>query len=166
MGRLIAPGNGQADDPLHQIGDWHENSQYASVHTQSPCLSGCGAGSGMDDRFDFQWVSTDMLDSEGLDYIPGTYRTFGNNGSTYNTAINNGNTYDFAANGVTTHTKTDILNALASVTDHLPVVADYQLPAVMQAVAGAIPRLHEGDSFNLSVTVTNAADVLVGTGGR
>lgn len=165
VARLRAAGNGQADDPVNQVGPWHENSQYALYHTQSPCTSGCGAGGGMDDRFDFQWVSTDMLDGEGLDYIPGTYRTFGNNGSTYNTAINNGNTYNFAANGVTTHTKTAILNALASVTDHLPVVADYQLPAVLQAVAGAVPaRINFGQTFNLGVTVSNAASVLVALG--
>ena len=168
VGTLLAAGNGQAVDPINQVGPWHINPAYALHHTQSPCSTAggnCGASGGMDDRFDFQWVSTEVTDGEGLDYIAGSYRAFGNNGSTFDTAINNGNTYDFAANGVTTFTKSQILNALETVTDHIPVVADYQLPAVMQAIADSVPAtLNVGQAFNLGVTVTNAANVLVAAG--
>ena len=145
-GILTNVGNGQAFDPLNRVGNWHDNASFADVHTQSPCVSssaGCGAGGGVDDRFDFQLVTNRLLDGEGLAYIgpvPGiaemaglthSYHTFGNNGSTFNTNINSAsNTVTFP--GVTSYTKSQILNALHTVTDHLPVVADYQLPAVMQ----------------------------------
>lgn len=156
---LIADGDGQANDPINRLGTWNNNLSFADVHTQSPCTSGCGAGGGVDDRFDFQLTTGEFLDGEGLDVIPGSYHTFGNNGTTYNTDINNAsNTYVF--NGVTTYTKPQILNALRNGTDHLPVVVDYQLPAIMQAVAGTVPMLTVGQSFNLDVTVSNIADVV------
>jgi hypothetical protein len=161
---LISPGNGQAFDPVNRIGTWTNNAQFADVHTQSPCLSGCGASSGMDDRFDFQLVTGEFLDGEGLSYIGGSYHGFGNNGTTFNEAINDSsNTYVFS--GVTSHTKAQILDALESVTDHIPVVADYQLPAIMQAIAGMVPTtLTVGQPFNLSVTVSNVANVVAAIG--
>jgi hypothetical protein len=161
---LIASGPGQANDPVDSLGTWHDNLSLAFYHTQSPCTSGCGATGGVDDRFDFQLVTGEMLDGEGLSVIPGSYHTFGNNGTTFNTDINNAsNTYVF--NGVTTYTKSQILNALRNGTDHLPVVVDYQLPAVMQAVAGMVPAaLTQGDVFDLDVTVSNIANVLAAIG--
>src|SRR5690606_39851746 len=45
----------------------------------------------MDDRFDFQLVSGEMLDGEGMSIIPGSYRAFGNNGThSLNGAITTG----------------------------------------------------------------------------
>jgi len=133
---LISPGPGQAFDPLDRLGNWTNNPTFADVHTQSPCLSGCGdlTGGGMDDRFDFQLVTAALLDGQGFDYIPGSYRAFGNDGSTFNTNINAGcdtmggclNTYVFS--GVNSYTKRQILDALHAASDHLPVVVDYQLP--------------------------------------
>lgn len=135
---LISPGDAQAFDPIDRIGDWTDNPSFADVHTQSPCFSGCGdlTGGGMDDRFDFQLVTAALLDGQGFDYIPGSYRAFGNDGSTFNTNINAGcntisgclNTYVFS--GVTSYTKPQILNALHAASDHVPVVADYQLPSL------------------------------------
>jgi endonuclease/exonuclease/phosphatase family metal-dependent hydrolase len=167
---LISPGPGQANDPINRLGTWNNNSTFADVHTQSPCTSGCGASGGMDDRFDFQLVTGEFLDGEGLSYIPNSYHAFGNNGSTFNVNINERNasnqlinTYPF--NGVTTYTNAQILDALRNATDHLPVVADYQLPAVLQAVAGAVPAtLNLGQEFSLAVTVSNAANVVAAIG--
>ena len=168
---LIAAGNGQAVDPLNLTtvnpdpgikanGEWNTNSAVAYAHTQSPCTSGCGATGGMDDRFDFQLTTGEFQDGEGLDYIGGSYHAFGNNGTTYNSNINNAsNTIVFS--GVTSYTRSQILNALATVTDHIPVVADYQLPAVLSAIAGMVPAtLNVGQVFNLDLTVSNAASVL------
>jgi hypothetical protein len=163
---LIAPGPGQANDPIDRLGTWNNDSMFADVHTQSPCTSGCGAGSGLDDRFDFQLVTGELLDGEGLSYIPGSYHAFGNNGSTFNMNINERNasnqlinTYEF--NGVTSFTRAQILDALRNATDHLPVVADYQLPSVLQAVAAEVPTMLQlGQEFNLAVTVNNAANVM------
>lgn len=163
---LVAAGNGQANDPINQVGNWHTNNAFAAVHTQSPCSSSvgnCGASGGMDDRFDFQLVTGELLDNAGISYISGSYHTFGNNGSTYNTDINNGNTITFP--GVTSYTKSQILNSLQVFTDHLPVVADYQVPAIMQASAGSIPSsIDQGSTFNLSVSVSNSANVVAAIG--
>ncbi|QDU54431.1 PEP-CTERM sorting domain-containing protein [Aeoliella mucimassa] len=160
---LISAGNGQANDPVNQVGNWHNNSSYARWHTQSPCENDCSAGfasGGMDDRFDFQLVTGEFLDGEGLSYITNSYHTFGNNGSTYNDAVNVGNTITF--DGITSFSKTTVLNALESASDHLPVVADYQLPAMMQAeLAAAVPtELGQGESYSLDLLVRNAANVI------
>ena len=62
----------------------------------------------------------------GLEYVAGSYHTFGNNGSV---AIN-GNINDpsnTALAGLVN--RTTVLNLLTTVTDHLPVVADYFIVA-------------------------------------
>jgi hypothetical protein len=166
-GRLVGAGAGQANDPANQVGAWHNNSSFAAVHTQSPCataVNNCGVGSGMDDRFDFQLVTGEFLDGAGLSYIANSYHTFGNNGSTYGGDINSGSN-TVTLNGVTSYTKQQVLNALHAVTDHLPVVADYQVPAIMQALAGTVPSsIDLGSSFNLNVTVGNSASVVTSNG--
>ena len=84
----------------------------------------------MDDRFDFQLVTNEFTDGEGLSYIVGSYRPFGNN-----------STHDL--NGeITTGTGASptILNALATTSDHLPVVTDYQVPAKMSFTVGTVPN--------------------------
>jgi hypothetical protein len=171
---LTMPGNGQAFDPINRVGIWHNNSSFADVHTQSPCNESAavcpGTIGGMDDRFDFQLLTGGFLDGEGVSYLTGSYHTFGNNGSTYNQNINQRNannqlvnTYPFS--GVSSYTKTQILDALWNATDHLPVVADYQLPAVLQAALGTVPpMLMLGQEFNLAVTVSNAANVVAAIG--
>ncbi len=164
--QLLSSGPGQAFDPVNQPGRWNNNSSFARWHTQSPCENACSGGlvgGGVDDRFDFQLVTGELLDNEGLSYLNGSYRTFGNNGSTYNDAINVGNTISFS--GITSFTKTQVLNALATATDHLPVVADYQLPAVLDTLVEMIPStLQLGELFDLGVTVFNAADVVAEIG--
>ena len=126
--------------------------------------SNCGVNGGMDDRFDFQLVTGEFLDGAGLSYIANSYHTFGNNGTTFNQDINSASN-TVTLSGVTSYTKAQVLSALHTVSDHLPVVADYQLPAIMQAVAGAIPSsIDLGSSFNLSVTVNNSANVVAANG--
>ena len=46
---------GRLFDPIDRIGNWHNNSSFSDVHTQSPRTAqfGGGASGGMDDRFDF-----------------------------------------------------------------------------------------------------------------
>jgi hypothetical protein len=49
--------------------------------------------------------------------------------------------------------------------DHLPVIADYQLPAVLEVLAGSVPpTLMLGESFSLEIMVRNAANVLAAIG--
>jgi hypothetical protein len=170
---LRSAGAGRAVDPLNVSNatqSWSNSSTWASLHTQSPCTSAtgnCGVGGGVDDRFDFQLMSDEVFDGEGFAFIPGSYRPFGNNGSTFNQSINAGsNTVTFP--GVTSFTKAQVLSALHTSTDHLPVVADYQVPAVMSVAFGSTPsrviRGGAGSSVAMSVGVTNTAVVVVAAG--
>ena len=157
---LLSSGNGQAFDPIDTPGSWNSNSSFKSIHTQSPAATGStlpgGAGGGVDDRFDFQLVSGEFLDSEGLSYIPGSYHAFGNNG-----------THSCCNSSITTGTGASptVLNALLNNSDHLPVVADYQLPAIMNASLAAVPsNVDFGSVVPIDVMVENIADVLVAHG--
>ena len=151
---LTSAGPGQAFDPINRVGYWHDNSSFLDVHSQNPAGSGF-VGGGMDDRFDFQLSTGEFLDGEGLSYITGSYHSLGNNGThTLNGAITTG-----------TGGSAALLNALATVSDHLPVVADYQVPAVLDVMTASIPAtLDVGEAFQLDVTVSNAADVLAAIG--
>ncbi len=91
--KLISPGNGQALDPIGRLGTWHNNPSFVDVFTQAPAVSPPPGfvGGGLDDRFDFQLLTGEWFDGVGLEYIPGSYRTFGNNGSVaMNQSINHG----------------------------------------------------------------------------
>jgi len=155
---LLTAGNGQAFDPISSPGTWHADPAFASIHTQSPHDGSDGlVASGMDDRLDFLLATDEFLDNEGLSYIPGSYHAFGNNGTTYDLAINApSNTYPLTSAE---------LNALAHVSDHLPVVADFQLPAVMQVTVDPIPaRVILGSTVSVTANVSNAAPVAASAG--
>jgi hypothetical protein len=165
--KLLSAGAGQAVDPINRVGKWSNNSSFADVHTQSPTTSSRYGGQvtgGMDDRFDFQLVTSELVDGEGMSYLSGSYHTFGNNGTTYNDDIDAvGNTYSFS--GVTSYTKSQVLGALASVTDHLPVVADYQIPAKMGVQLATVPPIVTmGSSISVGVTISNIASVIAVNG--
>jgi len=155
---LLTAGNGQAFDPINSPGTWHNDPAFAPIHTQSPHDGSDGlVASGMDDRLDFLLTSAEVLDNEGFSYIPNTYHAFGNNGTTYDLAINApSNTYPLTAAE---------LDALAHVSDHLPVVADFQLPAIMQVTVDPIPaRVIIGSSVSVNANISNAAPVAVAAG--
>ena len=93
-------------------------------------------------RLDFQFSTDELNDGEGLDLIDGTYRVFGR-----------------LSSGGSSPTQ------LKSASDHLPVVADYQLPAVMGAELASVPEtLDLGETYNLDVTISNLADVVAALG--
>ncbi len=158
---LLAPGNGQAFDPINTPGSWHNSFAFRGVHTQSPVTSSNFGGQvtgGMDDRFDFQLVTGELIDDEGFDYIDNSYHAFGNNGThNVNGAISTGN----GASSL-------VLEALEQASDHLPVVADYQLPSVLFA---EIDGLSSGLEFNLGeaasvdLLVSNLVDAVSATTG-
>ncbi len=162
-------GNGLGVDPLNAPGTWNNNGSFAYLHTQSTrttSLPDGGAFGGVDDRFDFQIAGTDLMDGEGMSYIgptaPGTattrsYRSFGNAGNTFNLAINS---------PVNTSKPATVLNALHNLSDHLPVVADYQLPARMQVSLGtAGPAVIVGAAASVDVQVSNTAPATASLGG-
>ena len=121
-------GDGQVIDPLGG-GSWSGETN-ALKHTQSPLLNQDGGliGGGLDDRFDFQFLSPSLLDGGGFDLIEGTYRSLGNDGDHYNQAINAGNNYYFPGD---TQRGNSLADALIIASDHLPLIADYQVPAIL-----------------------------------
>ena len=163
----VGTGSGRMFDPLNRPGTWNNNVAFADIHTQSTRVAqiGGGASGGMDDRFDFQLASGPMMDGEGLSYIgptaPGTapahsYRAFGNGGNTFNGNINDPQNLSQPP---------AVLTALFNASDHLPVVADYQIPARMEVSVGAVPsRVVVGASVPVNVSVTNTAPVSVAVG--
>ena len=154
---MTAAGNAQAVDPLGPV-DW-VGAAGALKHTQSPRdVSGTLIGGGVDDRFDFQFTTVDFQDGDGLSLIPGTYRTFGNDGSHYNLAINSGNNFYYPGDLAGSNALADLL---FDASDHLPVVADYQVPPIMTvtAPASAGPVI-VGAVLSVPVTVSNTASVV------
>jgi len=151
---LLSAGNGQAFDPIDTPGTWRNNSSLRITHTQSPAFNGQGglAGGGIDDRFDFQLVSDEFQDGEGLSYLPGSYRAFGNNG-----------THACCNSSITTGSGAapNVLSALTTAADHLPVVADYQVPAILSAQLASIPpTVPLGAAFNVDLFIENVANVV------
>lgn len=160
---LTAAGIGQAFDPVEQVGRWHASNRYRRFHTQSTTLAGGEnrAGGGVDDRFDFQLVTSSLMNGEGISYIgpnvpnametPArhSYRVFGNNGT------------HFTSRNISTGTGASpaILDALESASDHLPVVVDYQIPAVMQVSENVPQRVMVGSQASGIVSVANIANV-------
>ena len=158
--QLTAPGPGQGFDPINRLGNWHDLSSFRDVHTQSPTTTSRYGGQvtgGMDDRFDWQMVTAEMMDDEGLSIIPGSYHAFGNNG----THSINGN-IDVPSN---TALPMPILTAIAGASDHLPVVADYQLPARMGAALTSAPAtVISGANVSVQLSVQNTAPVVTALG--
>jgi len=109
--------DGRLFDPVDRIGYWHNNSSYADVHTQSPRSGSYG---GMDDRFDWIFVSEAVLDETyELNIMEDTYWAVGNDGNHFNQAINDGNN---------TSVNDAVADALHDASDHLPVMATFSFP--------------------------------------
>lgn len=102
--------------------DWHSNWNYAHMHTQSTRISmfGGGANGGLDDRFDFLFVSDDLLNGgHKMRLISESYQAYGNDGNHLNDAIN-----DLPlSNGFTQ----EEMDALHFFSDHLPIAASFEM---------------------------------------
>lgn len=167
---FLAPGPGQLQDPINRPGNWNNNNSFKDIHTQNP--SNNPSGGGMDDRFDFQLGSGELFDGIGFEYIVGSYHTFGNNGThALNSGIDSGNGASPA-----------VLAALATASDHLPVVVDYEYddePAgITITESGGQTITAEGryvDTYmvvldtvptgNVEITINTDGQTLVGNGG-
>ncbi len=168
---LTGPGAGQAFDPIAREGRWSNNAAFRDVHTQSPVTTARYSGQitgGMDDRFDFQMVTEAFLDGQGLSYIPGSYRAFGNTGThALNGELGSGNSALFASRlpGYSTTQARDVLEAISGASDHLPVIADYQVPARQEVIVTAAPAaILAGASAGIDFTVANSAPVVAVNG--
>ena len=117
-----ADNSGRVEDLLlpSQIGNWHTNSAFASVHTQSPRTASFGGGSngGLDDRFDMIFSSFGLNDGLGLDYVAESQFVHGNDGQHFNQSI---------LTGSNSAVSQAVRQALHDASDHLPVVADFEV---------------------------------------
>jgi hypothetical protein len=114
---LLSTGTYQMNDPLDSIGYWHDNPVYSHIHTQSTRNRqfGGGATGGMDDRFDFIFISNDVIQGNSqVKYIPGTYKAFGNDGHHLNDSL--------TALPLNTSIPDSITYDLHNMSDHLPVI--------------------------------------------
>ncbi len=121
--------NGRLYDPLSALGTWHENSDFAYIHTQSTRveqLEDGGAGGGLDDRFDMVLCSQSLLDSADL-YLPSqSYMICGNDGDHFNLSVNE---------GFNQSVPDAVADALYYSSDHLPV-----LVSIMTVIGQGVPE--------------------------
>lgn len=120
------------NDPVNQIGDWHNNEKYALYQSQSTHTAdnGCASTGGLDDRFDFILLSNNVkYGDKKVKYIPGTFHVVGQDGKHFNQAVNSSPT--------NTSVPSNVLNALYQNSDHLPVTLKV---AVSQPTG--IPQIH------------------------
>lgn len=139
-------------DPVNSLAWWHNTPGYASIHTQSTRLtntgSGCFAGGGMDDRFDFILSSSDAMNGyQGVWYVPGTYTVLGQDGTFYNQEMPpSGNAL----------VPDSVATSLYGMSDHLPVLADFQIGPDVTGID------EYNESVNLyAVTSLTADDILI-----
>ncbi|MDX2038445.1 MAG: Calx-beta domain-containing protein [Isosphaeraceae bacterium] len=160
---LVSAGNGQAIDPGGTTGSWSGNNTYRAQFTQAPSSSPPSGltGGGLDDRFDFQLMTSELMDGVGIDFVSGTYRPFGNNGSvSVNGSINSPSNTALAG----LSNRLAVLDLLTTVSDHLPVVAEYrvvqQTPTVQFSTSTSSVSESVG-SFTINATLSSPANQVV-----
>ena len=95
-------------DVADRPGEWRANPDFKDLHTQDPRLK-------LDDRFDMMLANEAWSDGVGIDYVGGSFKVFGNDGS-------------HEVEGVlTANSEIDqsTLNALLASSDHLPIYATF-----------------------------------------
>ncbi len=161
---FVSAGPAQLQDVADAPGDWYNNPAFKSLHSQDPQTA-------MDDRFDIQFATSEFFDGVGVDYVSNSYHVFGNNGThTFDAPITTG-----------TGASPEVLNALVAASDHLPVVADYQVivstPNVRISETLGSTKVVEGGLYdtyqvvldtvptaNVTVTVTPDSQIDLGNG--
>ncbi len=126
---LVAAGINAGMDPFNDTGAtgvfWDGNSLLDKKTESSDNLRY---------RDDYLLMSSNIYNGTagGLQYISGTYHTFGNNGTTarFGTVNSAGNTAlaNVVQDGGTFISQSQLLSDLVGAADHLPVVADFLLP--------------------------------------
>ena len=152
---------GRLFDPIDRIGNWHNNSLFSDVHTQSPRTTsfGGGANGGMDDRFDWLFVSESILNGQSrMVYIDDSYTAFGNDGNHFNDAINSGNNFSVSD---------QIADALHDASDHLPVYMDIWFDDLVFTDRGVVITeimanpASVSDSYGEWFEITNTTDTTI-----
>jgi len=143
-------------DPINMLGSWHNNSTYKTIHTQATRayqLNGYGAYGGLDDRFDFIFMSKNLQNGTDLHYVNNSYKAVGNNGNCFNLSINN-----TSCTGTYSQSLRDTLYTMS---DHLPVVLELQTPentlSVKKNILLPLIELENGNIVNNQLFIkTNA----------
>ena len=151
-----ADNDGRMYDPLGAPYSTWNTAGLASIHTQSPCLSGgsaCAGGAatgGLDDRFDMFLPTYVVNDGQGLDLIAGTYLPVGNDALHYNKNITDSPTIPEGS---------AYANALILASDHLPTRIDLRLPSKIgvDLTSIAYGTVIVGAAAAQNETVTNTA---------
>ena len=112
-------------DPIDREGEWHYNRSFSDIHTQSTHTYSdegeCFASGGMDDRFDFILVSSYIFYGlKGVQSMNRSYHALGQDGNRFR------NTIVAPANQIVPQ---EIANALYNISDHLPVILDFEITA-------------------------------------
>ena len=147
---------GRSKDYQNVTGNWHDNSNDAIYHTQSPCVT-CPSypnlafsGGGMDDRFDLMLSSYPVQDAAGLDMIQ--YVPYGQDGQHYNSDVDGGG-YNFVV-------PIAIATALRLSSDHLPVYVVLQLPAKLSTASQLdFGSVITGATAQQNLAISNVAPV-------
>lgn len=112
-------------DPIGQIGDWNNNSFYASVHTQSTNTSSndCKSGGGLDDRFDFILISDEVrFGTRNVRYVQQSYQAVGQDGNRFNSTV---------VSPANSSVPPNVATALFNMSDHLPVSLKIRVDKVL-----------------------------------
>ena len=154
-------GPGQLSDAADAPGNWNNNSSFKHLHTWS--------SGDLRSRLDLHMFSGELEDGDGLEYVPGSARPFGNNGThTFSQSVTTGN-----------GAAPNVLSALVNASDHLPLITDYEfnVAEVVVTESGGGTAVAEGgatDTYtvelqsipvaNVDVTLTPDAQIDLGSG--
>ena len=109
-------------DPISSPGSWHIDFGYSDIHTQSTRTTsfGTGATGGMDDRFDFIFISPDLENwGNQAKYVDNSYWAYGQDGNHFDIA--------FIDSPLNTTLPSNIIQDLYEMSDHLPVYLEIEV---------------------------------------
>lgn len=140
-------------DPINREGHWNNNSNFKDVHTQSTHANNvpCFSYGGMDDRFDFILSSESLLNgSNDMHLLVDSYEALGNDGLHFNKSIT-----DSPSN---TSAPAEVINALYSMSDHLPILAQIKV----NAAVGISEQSSKITSLQINNPVANHLNYTIG----
>jgi PKD repeat protein len=151
---------GQGIDPLNTNASTTINWSSSTTSTQILFMLS-EEGYELRYRDDLQVMSSNVYYGApgGLQYVPGTYHSFGNNASIpyQSSVVNSANT---ALNGIPTNaliSRAQTYTNLTGATDHLPIVADYTIPIPSTAPVASFTGTPTSGVVPLTVTFTDTS---------
>jgi len=146
-------------DPINTPGEWHTDWGYADIHTQSTRTTDIdnGATGGMDDRFDFIFISPDLQNwSNQAKYVDGSYWAYGQDGNHYNDAL-----IDAPTN---TSLPYNIIEDLHAMSDHLPVYMEVEVQTSFNSIYEQMVNMNAFyNQFDKSVYISSEEVKELGT---